>query len=157
MSTAPHGHNDLDPGKVKVVKGLALAIGVVYLLIGLLGFFVTGFENFASETNETLLGFEINPLHNIVHVLIGAAGIALARTLGSLTGTSARSTRPGTTGGSSATATVAATSAGSPGRRSSVTRWSWARRHPTTRPWTATGRSGGARGPRWWAVAPRRC
>jgi hypothetical protein len=81
MSTAPHGHDDLDPGKVKIVKGLALAIGVVYLLIGLLGFFVTGFENFASETNETLLGFEVNPLHNIVHILIGAAGIALARTL----------------------------------------------------------------------------
>jgi uncharacterized membrane protein YuzA (DUF378 family) len=53
----------------------------VYLIIGLLGFFVTGFENFASETNETLLGFEINPLHNIVHVVIGAAGIALAPTL----------------------------------------------------------------------------
>ena len=81
MSNTPHRHDDLDPGKVKAVKGLALAIGVVYLLIGLLGFFVTGFENFASETNETLLGFEVNPLHNIVHILIGAAGIALARTL----------------------------------------------------------------------------
>jgi hypothetical protein len=81
MSTTPHGHGDLDPGKVKVVKGLALAIGAVYLLIGLLGFLVTGFDNFASHTDETLLGFEINPLHNIVHVLIGVAGILLARQL----------------------------------------------------------------------------
>ena len=60
---------------------LALAIGVVYTLVGVLGFFVTGFDNFASETNETLLGFEINPLHNIVHLAIGLAGLALWRRL----------------------------------------------------------------------------
>jgi hypothetical protein len=59
----------------------ALVIGAVYLLIGILGFFITGFDNFAGHTDETLLGFEINPLHNIVHILIGAAGIALSRTL----------------------------------------------------------------------------
>ena len=54
---------------------LALAIGVVYTLIGILGFLVTGFENFASETDKTLLGFEINPLHNLVHLAIGLAGL----------------------------------------------------------------------------------
>ncbi|HEV3464038.1 MAG TPA: DUF4383 domain-containing protein [Actinomycetota bacterium] len=60
---------------------LALAIGAVYTLVGILGFFVTGFDNFASETNETLLGFEVNPLHNIVHLVIGLAGLALWRRL----------------------------------------------------------------------------
>ncbi len=60
---------------------LALAIGAVYTLIGIAGFFVTGFDNFASETNQTLLGFEINPLHNIVHLVIGLAGLALWRRL----------------------------------------------------------------------------
>ena len=60
---------------------LALAIGAVYLLIGLIGFAVTGFDNFAQHTDKTLLGFEINPLHNIVHILIGAVGLALSRTL----------------------------------------------------------------------------
>ena len=59
----------------------SLVIGAVYLLIGILGFFITGFDNFAEHTDETLLGFEINPLHNIVHILVGAAGIALSRTL----------------------------------------------------------------------------
>ncbi len=59
----------------------SLVIGVVYLLIGVVGFFVTGFDNFAAHTDETLLGFEVNPLHNIVHILIGAAGIALSRAL----------------------------------------------------------------------------
>ena len=60
---------------------LALAIGAVYTLIGILGFLVTGFENFAAETDKTLLGFEINPLHNIVHLIIGLAGLALWRRL----------------------------------------------------------------------------
>jgi uncharacterized membrane protein YuzA (DUF378 family) len=60
---------------------LALAIGVVYTLVGIAGFFVTGFDNFAAETDKTLLGFEVNPLHNIVHLLIGLAGLALWRRL----------------------------------------------------------------------------
>jgi uncharacterized membrane protein YuzA (DUF378 family) len=60
---------------------LALAIGVVYTLVGIAGFFVTGFDNFAAETDKTLLGFEINPLHNIVHLVIGLAGLALWRRL----------------------------------------------------------------------------
>jgi Domain of unknown function (DUF4383) len=60
---------------------LALAIGAVYTLVGLLGFVVTGFENFASETDKTLLGFEINPLHNLVHLAIGLAGLGLWRRL----------------------------------------------------------------------------
>jgi ABC-type transport system involved in multi-copper enzyme maturation permease subunit len=60
---------------------LALAIGVVYTLVGIAGFLVTGFDNFAAETDKTLLGFEINPLHNIVHLAIGLAGLALWRRL----------------------------------------------------------------------------
>jgi hypothetical protein len=60
---------------------LALAIGAVYTLIGILGFLVTGFENFAAETDKTLLGFEINPLHNLVHLAIGLAGLAMWRRL----------------------------------------------------------------------------
>ncbi|MBE1876062.1 DUF4383 domain-containing protein [Myceligenerans pegani] len=68
---------------------LALAIGAVYLLVGIAGFFVTGFEGFAEhEDGQTLLGFAINPLHNIVHLLIGLLGVTLwvspggARTFG---------------------------------------------------------------------------
>jgi Domain of unknown function (DUF4383) len=68
---------------------LALAFGVVYLLVGVIGFFITGFDNFfgnetppgAHHVDETLLGFMINPMHNVVHIVIGAAGIALSRTL----------------------------------------------------------------------------
>ncbi|MGY1670623.1 DUF4383 domain-containing protein [Geodermatophilus sp. SYSU D00710] len=61
---------------------LALVFGVVYLLVGIVGFFITGFDAFADNTqDEMLLIFMINPLHNIVHIVIGLAGIALSRTL----------------------------------------------------------------------------
>ena len=58
----------------------------------------------------------------------------------------ARSTRPGATGGCSATATAAPTCSSSPGRRSPGTPWSRAGPHPTTRPWPATGQPGGDTG-----------
>ena len=68
---------------------LALIIGIVYLLIGIAGFFVTGFDGFTEhDHDQTLLGFAINPLHNIVHILIGLLGLSLwsrpggARTFG---------------------------------------------------------------------------
>ena len=61
---------------------LALIIGIVYLLVGLVGFTITGFDNFTEhDHSQTLLGFAINPLHNIVHVVIGILGIALWSTV----------------------------------------------------------------------------
>ncbi|MEE6274122.1 DUF4383 domain-containing protein [Georgenia wangjunii] len=57
---------------------LALVIGVVYLLVGVAGFFVTGFDGFTEHNHDqTLLGFAINPLHNIVHLVIGLAGVIM--------------------------------------------------------------------------------
>jgi hypothetical protein len=42
---------------------------------------VTGFDGFTEhDHSQTLLGFAVNPLHNIVHLLIGALGLALWRT-----------------------------------------------------------------------------
>ena len=60
-------------------RKLALTIGVAYVLVGVLGFFVTGFDNFAKPVpDEKLLGiFQLNPLHNIVHLLVGFGGLAL--------------------------------------------------------------------------------
>ena len=53
---------------------LGTIFGAVYLLVGLLGFAVTGGIGFLATKGGLLLGiFEVNPLHNIVHLLIGAA------------------------------------------------------------------------------------
>ena len=62
---------------------LALLIGAVYLLVGLAGFLVTGFSGWTEhDHSQTLLGFAVNPLHNIVHIAVGLAGLALARSVG---------------------------------------------------------------------------
>lgn len=55
----------------------AAVFGAVYLVVGVVGFAVTGFDGWL-ETNsgDFLLWFEINPLHNVVHLLIGAALLA---------------------------------------------------------------------------------
>lgn len=53
---------------------LATVFGVVYLLIGLLGFTVTGGISFFDTSGGLLLGlFEVNVFHNVAHLLIGAA------------------------------------------------------------------------------------
>ena len=63
-------------------RTLALAFAAIYLAVGIVGLLITGFDRFAAVTGERLLGiFEINPLHNLVHVLIGVVGLWLARTL----------------------------------------------------------------------------
>ncbi len=65
-------------GERHASQWLTLGIGVVYLLIGVVGFLVTGLEGFADPDGQALLGiFEVNPLHNVVHLLLGAAGLAL--------------------------------------------------------------------------------
>jgi len=65
----------------------ALAVGAVFLLVGILGFIpgiTTNYDtmSFAShESGALLLGiFNVSILHNIVHLLFGVAGIAMART-----------------------------------------------------------------------------
>ncbi len=58
----------------------ALAFGVVYIAVGLVGFAITGFDDFASESGKELLVFAINPLHNIAHIGVGALLLAGSRT-----------------------------------------------------------------------------
>jgi len=62
---------------------LGTIFGVVYLLVGVLGFVVTGFSNFAGTHGDTLIVFDLNPLHNIVHLGIGAALLLASRTVAS--------------------------------------------------------------------------
>lgn len=69
-------------------QNLALLVGVVFLAVGVLGF-IPGITShysdlsFAGHNSEAkLLGiFQVSILHNIVHLLFGVAGVALARSL----------------------------------------------------------------------------
>lgn len=59
--------------KKSPAQTFALVFGAVYLLVGLVGFLVTGFDNFAGKTfDDKLIIFSLNPLHNIVHIGVGA-------------------------------------------------------------------------------------
>jgi len=55
---------------------LVLGLGVVYVLVGLVGFALTGASGFAATTGPSLLFFEINPLHNLIHIAVGGGLIA---------------------------------------------------------------------------------
>jgi hypothetical protein len=74
------GNTGTGRGK-SIPEMLSLAFGAIYLLVGIVGFFITGFDDFFGHTDETLLIFDINPAHNVVHILIGIAGLVLGRTL----------------------------------------------------------------------------
>jgi len=60
---------------------LAAVFGTVYLLVGLAGFAVTSGVGFAATQGKDLLLFEVNPLHNIVHLAIGAALLLASRSV----------------------------------------------------------------------------
>lgn len=57
----------------------ALAFGAVYLTVGVAGFVLTGFADFATNSSEALLIFEVNPFHNLIHVGVGAMALMAAR------------------------------------------------------------------------------
>jgi hypothetical protein len=72
--------------KYTPVQIAAFVVGAVFLLVGILGFIpgiTTDYDTmkFAGhESGAHLLGiFEVSILHNIVHLLFGLAGLALAR------------------------------------------------------------------------------
>jgi hypothetical protein len=55
-----------------------VAFGAFYVALGVLGFFVTGFEGFTQNGPDKLLGVSVNPFHNIAHLGIGALLIILS-------------------------------------------------------------------------------
>jgi hypothetical protein len=69
------------------VQTATLAVAVVFLLVGVLGFIPGVTTDYSTMTfaghhsDAKLLGvFEVSVLHNIVHLLFGLAGILMART-----------------------------------------------------------------------------
>ena len=56
---------------------VAFGFGAVFVLVGLSGFFVSGGHHAVGAHGGALLGlFQVNVLHNVVHIAVGAAMIA---------------------------------------------------------------------------------
>lgn len=73
-------------GRRTSVQTVTLAVGAVFLLVGILGFvpgITSGVDqlSFAGhQSGAMLLGlFQVSILHNIVHLLFGVVGLALSR------------------------------------------------------------------------------
>jgi hypothetical protein len=63
-------------------RSAGMTFGTIYLVLGLLGFFFPGSGGFFSGNGYggMLLGFlEVNPAHNVLHILIGAALLIAAQ------------------------------------------------------------------------------
>ena len=83
MNTTHHNATTND----SLLRKAALAVGAVFLLVGILGFIpgiTTDYDEmkFAGHhSGAQLLGiFGVSVLHNLVHLAFGVAGLALART-----------------------------------------------------------------------------
>ena len=75
-----------------LVRNATKAVGAVFLLVGVLGFIPGITSNYDAmefaghESGAELLGiFQVSILHNIVHLLFGVAGLAMAKTVKSAT------------------------------------------------------------------------
>ena len=74
-------------GNRSLAQTLAMVFGIAFLGAGILGFIpgiTTNYDDMTFAGNDSgaeLLGiFQVSILHNIVHLLFGVAGLALART-----------------------------------------------------------------------------
>jgi len=57
----------------------ALVLGAVLVLVGILGFFVEPSFGIGDDAQRgTLIAFDINGWHNVVHLLSGVVGLAMA-------------------------------------------------------------------------------
>jgi hypothetical protein len=72
-----------------LLRPAAALVAVVFLLVGVIGFVpgltsnVGDIEFAGHDSGAKLLGlFEVSVLHNVVHLLFGVVGLALARTWG---------------------------------------------------------------------------
>ncbi|HEY3260056.1 MAG TPA: DUF4383 domain-containing protein [Pseudonocardiaceae bacterium] len=63
-------------------QAVAVLVGVLFVIIGVVGFAATGLDGFAAHgVPDRLFGLAVNPLQNLVHLAIGVAGIVLSNRL----------------------------------------------------------------------------
>jgi hypothetical protein len=91
-STGGGGVDTTADKAAKFVRSMAGLVGAVFLLVGILGFIPGITSNYDSltfaghDSHAKLLGlFQVSILHNIVHLLFGVAGLAMAKATRSAT------------------------------------------------------------------------
>lgn len=55
------------------VRLAGAGLGSVYLLVGAVGFVLTGVTSWSMHNSATILLFQVNPIHNVAHLGLGAA------------------------------------------------------------------------------------
>jgi len=86
MATSATPGREVDVRADRTARMIATVVGAVFLLVGVLGFIpgiTTNFDDmtFAGHNSDAKLLdiFQVSILHNIVHLLFGIAGLAMAR------------------------------------------------------------------------------
>lgn len=66
-------------GGENITQVFALVVGLAYVIIGVVGFAVTGFTGITTDGGDKLIGFDLNVFHNVVHLAIGAGFLLVSR------------------------------------------------------------------------------
>ena len=92
MATSGHTHDTGTRTHRSPVQAAAAIVGATFILVGILGFIpgitsdYNSMEAAGHESHAKLLGiFQVSILHNIVHLLFGVAGLAMAKNAKSAT------------------------------------------------------------------------
>ena len=73
---------DSRPGPRTIDQMYSVILGLVVIVLGILGFFLTGFTNFTEMTDHAILGlFQTNGFHNLVYIIFGLLWLLGAFTL----------------------------------------------------------------------------
>ena len=63
-------------------QAVAVLVGVLFVVKGVVGFAASGLHGFAAHNADvTLFGLAVNPLHNLLHLAVGFAGVVLSARL----------------------------------------------------------------------------
>lgn len=82
ITEARWGIKERGAGAKTVPQVYALVVGLVYLALGVIGFFITGLRQFVGQTDATLLGlFHLNPFRNVVFLALGVLALIAALAL----------------------------------------------------------------------------
>ncbi len=77
-----HASASRGPARFPWPQLMCLIVGLALILFGMIGFWPTAFEDMTQgDAGRTLLGVQVSPLRNIIHLALGAVGLMCATRL----------------------------------------------------------------------------